>query len=267
MEGKLNSNSHNEAMSYAFIDFTLLKELNGAVSSSAAATTGMVDVDALWKTATAPSFVPVNGSSTSSTARTVSPKDLELSAPASSAITNLTSPSVQESPYDLADSYETSPLFPGDDALAISAGSYSLFPETVLETTDSLERSASLQSLEGSSSNESPVTLNAGSGQRASVNASPHFSGAPMRHSSVSGVKGRRRNKPLAPITFDPSDKTAAKRARNTESARQSRQRRYEQEERMKDELAERDAEIAKLKKSNDYWKQVALSKGFSETM
>ena len=261
MEGTVDYSIQPLSISHLISDFRLFDALNGA-----AGITGLDTIDSPWNE-TAPAFTPVNVSSTTSTTRTVSPKDLVLSAPASSALTNLTSPSAQESPFDICDSYDTSPLFPSDDNVPMNPGNYSLFPENLSESSDALQRSVSFQSLGDSSSNESPSLLNLNGNQRTSIDVSPHISGAPVRHSSVSGVKGRRRNKPLAPITYDPNDKTAIKRARNTESARQSRQRRYEWEEKMKEQLAERDAEIKELKKSGDYWKQIALSLGYNESI
>ena len=261
MEGTVDHDIQACIFSHLISDFRLFDALTGAGSIP-----GLDAIDSAWNE-TAPSFTPVNVSSAASTTRTVSPKDLVLSAPASSALTNLTSPSVQVSPFDICESYNTSPLFPSDDNVPINPGSYSLFPENLSESSDALQRSVSFQSLEDSSSNESPSLLNLNGNQRTSMDVSPHISGAPVRHSSVSGVKGRRRNKPLAPIVYDPNDKTAIKRARNTESARQSRQRRYEWEEKMREQLADREAEIEELKRNGDRWKQIALSLGYTESM
>ena len=252
MEGKFDNVPELYSLSHPLSDFRLFEGLSGDVS---------------WGEGTA-CFTPVTISSTTTgTTRTVSPKDLVLSAPPSSAITNLTSPSLQESPFDICDSYETSPLFPSDENVPISQGSFPLFPEVLSESSDALQRSVSFQSFEGSSSNDSPSMHNLGISCKPSIDISPHISGAPVKHSTVSGVKGRRRNKPLAPIVYDPKDKTAVKRARNTESARQSRQRRYEWEEKMKEQLADREAEIEELKKDGDRWKQIALSLGYSESI
>ena len=262
MEGKCDNASECNGFSHLPSDFRLFDNLSSAVSAA-----GMDVVDMPWSEG-APSSTSVNMSSTTTgTTRTISPKDLVLSAPASSAITNLTSPSLQESPFDICESYDTSPLFMGDDNVPIHPGSFPLFPEALSESSDALQRSVSFQSFEESSSNDSPSMLNLGSNHKTSADLSPHISGAPVRHSSVSGVKGRRRNKPLAPIVYDPKDKTAVKRARNTESARQSRQRRYEWEEKMKEQLADREAKIEELKEDGNHWKQIALSLGYCESI
>lgn len=80
--------------------------------------------------------------------------------------------------------------------------------------------------------------------------------------SSVAGVTKRGAPKPLPPVQFNPDDPDAARRARNTEAARRSRAKKAEaladaekkaenleaQLAEALDELAKRDAEIARLK-------------------
>lgn len=228
-----------------------------------------------WRQLDSPQFVhstvtimPSSNSAVNSASvseRTVSPKDLLLSAPPSTAFTNLTSPSIQDSPFDALDNYETSPLFPVDDPITGNSN-FPLFPDAANDIiiTDCLSRAISIETFDGTSIMDSPSPLVIGdAGRKRSTESSLQLA---TTHSSVSGVKSRRRNRPLAPIKFDPSDKISMKRARNTESARQSRQRRYEWEAKMKEELASRDAEIQELEKEKEHWRKIALSLGYSNT-
>ncbi|KAG0160036.1 hypothetical protein PDIDSM_7563 [Penicillium digitatum] len=87
-----------------------------------------------------------------------------------------------------------------------------------------------------------------------SAGSSPVPASGSVKHSSVAGINPRAR-KNLSPVEFDPNDPVAAKRARNTEAARKSRakkmERQFTSERRIEDLqkiIAERDAEIAKLK-------------------
>jgi hypothetical protein len=75
------------------------------------------------------------------------------------------------------------------------------------------------------------------------------------RHSSVSGVGFRRRNKSLPAIVEDTNDAVAVKRARNTLAARKCRERKATKFE----ELEEK---IRKLEADRDHWKQVAIAHG-----
>ncbi len=190
-------------------------------------------------------------SSSSTNMGTVSPQDLLrdpfTSAPNSTALTNLTSPSTyNESPeyqdYDvspfvgnngdldqaLADPWY--PLFPQDDQVEQSQVDQSpLLPEEELEVSEHLRTSAT---------------------RRRSGTATSPPSGT---HSSISGVNARKRDKPLPPIIVeDPNDTVAMKRARNTLAARKSRQRKMQRFEELEDE-------IAKLKEERDHWKDIAL--------
>lgn len=201
--------------------------------------------------------VPTNfdfsGSASSSTSNlgTVSPNDLLvnepfMSAPNSSALTALTSPSVNESPE--FDAYDVSPNFGDADFGGPQPGNwFPLFPTESLGSEQNVDaspaqKSDDLEDVEHGAS---------GGGRRKSANSPP--SGTP-RHSSVSGVNSRKRDKPLPPIIVeDPSDVVAMKRARNTLAARKSRERKAHRFE----ELEER---IAKLEAERDHWKNIALS-------
>lgn len=195
--------------------------------------------------------MPMNG------AGTVSPQDLLVqdpyrSAPNSTALTALTSPSSYESP-DFLDSYDISPNNANfGDLDTDSSQWFSLFPDQI-----------ALQAHAG----EVPVshgeqTTDEGIG-KAEVTESPpatgrRLDGSPTsgRHSSVAGVNPRKRDKPLPPIVVeDPGDVAAMKRARNTLAARKSRERKAQR----LDELEEK---IRQLEAERDHWKTIALSGG-----
>jgi len=184
------------------------------------------------------------------TTRTVSPKDIFadplMSAPPSTAFTNLTSPDINDSP-SILESYETSPMFQSEVDLSLQNNWFSLFPEETDVNKNSeptgLTRTVSQQShaLSSASSASSPIVLD-NARPRKSSGSSPH-----LNHSAVAGVAkaSRRRKGPLPPIEVDPTDKIAIKRARNTLAARESRQRRYEYQQRL-------EAQITELKAANE---------------
>lgn len=220
--------------------------------------------------ATATSFTAMNDSIAGSlgTATTVSPKDIFndplASAPPSTAFTNLTSPSINESPY-IGDSYDTSPIFQDGDMS--SQNWFSLFPEEEkpAATTMPLERTVSNQSFAQSSSNNSspkPAVLDTASRRKSSSANSPAIL---TQNSGVS--KPRRRKGPLPPITIeDPSDKIALKRARNTLAARESRQRKYEHVQELEKRISELEEEQKKAADEADKWKNIALSLGYLQS-
>jgi len=209
--------------------------------------------------ASAANFTAINETPVSTSTRTVSPKDLfNDSAPPSTAFTNLTSPDINTSPLG-TDSYQTSPAFTTEgDFLAGGHDSwYSLFPDTSNEAMSSLaapqiERTGSDTSINTPSSGASPGVANAGA-QRRSLPETPN-----ARHSSISGVKPRRRKGPLVDIKLDPADKVAYKRARNTLAARDSRQRKLEHVTILEGRVSELEDEIAK-------WRAQALAHGLGE--
>lgn len=197
------------------------------------------------------------------TATTVSPKDIwndpfGSSAPPSTAFTNLTSPSINESPY-IGDGYETSPLFQQDSDMDSQCWP-SLFPEDKpAPTAVPVERTNSEQSLDqldSTSSSPKPLVLTNASGRRKSSNG-----GSPT--TSYSGVsKPRRRKGPLPPISVDPSDKIALKRARNTLAARDSRQRKFDHVQTLEKRIAELEQEKKEAAAEIEKWKALALSLG-----
>ncbi|KAJ4266339.1 General control protein [Fusarium torreyae] len=193
-----------------------------------------------------------SGSASSSIANmaTISPQDLLvqepfMSAPNSSALTALTSPSLYNGSPDF-DSYDVSPNFGNADFDTAGDPWFPLFPQqdtAAAPQQPSVENSPEEKSDDLESPSQSPP-----SGRRKS-GTSPS-----TRHSSVAGVNARKRDKPLPPIIVDdPSDTIAMKRARNTLAARKSRERKAQKLEDLEDK-------IAKLEAERDHWKRIALA-------
>lgn len=187
---------------------------------------------------------------------TVSPQDLLVSAPNSSAFTNLTSPSMyNESPE--FEQYETSPMFATRDTDLEIGGDepwFSLFPDANRGIDESKVGNSAEDSPTGDSplepSEELEVQEHLRKG-RSQSKSSPN-----NKHSSVAGVNSRKRDKPLPPIVVeDPNDTIAMKRARNTLAARKSRQKKMEKVE-------ELEGRIAELEQERDHWKDMALGLG-----
>jgi hypothetical protein len=191
---------------------------------------------------------PGSISSSVSNMGTVSPQDLLvqspfLSAPNSAALTALTSPSNYDSPD--FDGFDVSPNYGSTDFENSSDNWYSLFPQ---ETSAPGQQSMESSPVQRAEDIDSADAAAIGSGRRKSNSPT---SG---RHSSVSGVNARKRDKPLPPIVIeDPHDVVAMKRARNTLAARKSRERKAQRFE----DLEER---IAKLEAERDHWKKIALA-------
>ncbi|KAF2189501.1 hypothetical protein K469DRAFT_658393 [Zopfia rhizophila CBS 207.26] len=216
--------------------------------------------DMSWDFSTS-AFTAVNDPSVTGSARTVSPKDIFQdplgSAPTSTALTNLTSPDIGESPF-ITDSYDTSPLFQADGdfstdnwfPLFTDADNSNSKPVQPVAAPD-LERTVSSNSMarSSSSSTNSPIILDVSHRRKSSVN------GSPATNASIS--KPRRRKGPLPPIAVDPSDKVALKRARNTLAARDSRQRKFDHVTNLEKRNAELEAEVEK-------WKNIAFAQGYT---
>ncbi|RQM05705.1 hypothetical protein DH86_00003773 [Scytalidium sp. 3C] len=199
-------------------------------------------------------------STASSNTGTVSPQDLLVrdpfaSAPNSTALTNLTSPSTYNESPEFQDGFDVSPFINNSDIDSALAGVsadpwYPLFPpdEQMAAPKKEEEKQSPLlpeEELEVSEQLRTSTTR-----RRSNTGNSSPPSGS---HASVAGVNSRRRDKPLPPIIVeDPTDVVAMKRARNTLAARKSRQRKMERF----DELEER---IAKLEAERDHWKNIAL--------
>jgi general control protein GCN4 len=190
--------------------------------------------------------------SSSSNLGTVSPNDLFvqdafMSAPNSTALTTLTSPSIYNESPDF-DGFDVSPNFGNADFDASADPWYPLFPQ---ESAGAPAQQASVEYSPQQSSDDGAVTGQTPEGaSRRKPSGSPTSGG---RHSSVAGVAARKRDKPLPPIVVeDANDTVAMKRARNTLAARKSRERKAQR----LDDLEDR---IAKLEAERDHWKRIAL--------
>ncbi|KAL2373851.1 hypothetical protein RJZ57_001664 [Blastomyces gilchristii] len=199
-------------------------------------------------------FTSINDSVKMGNPVTVSPKDLMLDAafPPSTSFTDISTPSFDSPGYF---SQNTSPLFFADSDLAPGHEHWdSLFPTDTHNSTI-IEKPAKCPNSLSASHSSSPAIKSSDS----SPDESPRPNGRPsVRHSSISGVKPRHREKPLPPIEYDPTDATAAKRARNTEAARKSRARKLELQMQMEQKIAELEASLAESRKREAYWKSIA---------
>ncbi|KAL8418736.1 hypothetical protein RB594_002084, partial [Gaeumannomyces avenae] len=249
-----NINTHTQgkmnAQDLSFEDFTAFE--GGVSAFSSPAMHGVFDI---------------NSSSSVSNMGTVSPQDLLLqepfmSAPNSSALTALTSPSLYHGSPEFGDgSYDVSPNISGNDIDSATDVWYPLFPQT----GDNINSNTTVTQLVRNPApqpQQTQLSPTSGSDDVEPVERSPaprrKSGNSPTsgRHSSVAGVNSRRRDKPLPPIVVeDPSDIVAMKRARNTLAARKSRERKAIRFE----ELEEK---IAKLEAERDHWKTVAQSLG-----
>jgi general control protein GCN4 len=184
-------------------------------------------------------------------------RDPTASAPASTSFTNLTSPSIFDSP-EMHDSYETSPWVNGADVdLNGDNHWFSLFPDQTAVPGESGEESSPPNPTEDYVND--PLVSSTGptstSHRRSSPGQSPAMRNSSGKHSSISGVGSRKRDKPLPPIVVDdPHDTIAIKRARNTLAARKSRQKKVERFE-------ELEKTIEELKDEVEHWKKIALSR------
>ena len=188
---------------------------------------------------------------------TVSPTDLfkDTSAPPSTSFTDMSTPSF-ESPALF--SQDTSPVIATDHELGPGAERWeSLFPNDGF--SDPLEDVTTVvDSLAKSGLPTSPMIRTASSPGGSPNMTNGHDS---SRHSSVSGVNSRRRDKPLPPIKYDAMDPVAAKRARNTEAARKSRARKIERQDAMERRISELEEQLKEVKRSEQYWKTLAQTR------
>jgi hypothetical protein len=226
---------------------------------------------------TASAFTSVNAPlmSAASTTQTVSPKDIFNndpfgSAPPSTAFTNMTTP---ETPY-IDDSYNTSPMFQGDGLGLSSDNWFSLFPEEnqdmtaisppiltrdvlgSIEKADYVTPAAPALERTISTTSDARSSPSVGMGSPIVLDGSSRRKSSSVTNAGIS--KPRRRKAPLPPITVDPEDKVALKRARNTLAARDSRQRKFNHVQTLENTVAELQAEVEK-------WKSRALAHGYSE--
>jgi hypothetical protein len=179
--------------------------------------------------------------SNSTSMETVSPVELLMSAPGSTAFTNLTSPSIYTPELD---SYDASPNFEALDFDSNPENWTSLFPDSGNAAPTYLaDQSPAVDDLE---------LRTTGQQQRKSSTAT-----SPKSSHRQSGVGSRKRE--LPPILVeDPNDTVAVKRARNTLAARKSRERKAKK-------MEEYEEIIERLTKERDMWKAEALARGASE--
>ena len=190
-------------------------------------------------------FPPTNAEYTA----TVSPKDLfsaaDMSAPPSSAFTNLSTPtSFEHSPFGFIASANTSPLYGLDENFDGEPDMYSLFPT---ESSSSLDLQQTIESAEPTVNVAAaqPMSRNASSPGQQSTRASH------PRHSSVFGVNARKRDKPLPPVTVaDPNDPVSVKRSRNTMAARKSRAKKQNRMENLENTVEELTAELDRYRET-----------------
>ena len=201
-------------------------------------------------------FTPVN-----SDGHTVSPKDLVMdaaTAPPSTSFTDLSTPSFESGSF----SHDPSPLFANDDIDPAHENWESLFQS---EPTLAQPKARDIPLPATTTITPAKHTPAVGSSPMiandSSPGESPRTGRSSGRHSSVSGVKSRQRDKPLPPITYDASDPVAAKRARNTEAARKSRARKVELQEQMENRIAELEQTLEETRRSEQYWKSIAQTK------
>lgn len=182
--------------------------------------------------------------------QTVSPKDIfaeAMSAPGSSALTNLSTPGTYpfDSPYGIIPSANTSPMF-ATEILDDDAENWApLFPqESPSSGSNFAVDDAAQPSIEAMGPPMSRHPSSPGQSSRSMA-----------RHSSINGVSSRKRDKPLAQIPIpDPHDTVAIKRARNTAAARKSRAKKVEKMEEMQETIDRLEAEV-------QHWKDIALAR------
>jgi len=199
-----------------------------------------------------PSFATVKEPVSIHPTGTVSPKDLMAdpgSAPPSTSFTDMSTPSFESPGYF---SHNTSPLF-ADSEIAHEEWP-PLFPvggdAFASVTFDDTHTGATLSK---PTLPQSPLVHT-----DSSPSESPRPGRSSARHSSISGVKSKNREKPLPPIKFDSGDPVAMKRARNTEAARKSRARKVELQDQMERRIAELEKSLEECQQGEQYWKSVA---------
>lgn len=205
----------------------------------------------------ASSWTAINGNRTAQTTSntgTVSPKDImndsiAMSAPSSTAFPNLSTPGsgYLESPYLGNSSLDTSPMN-GDGALDAEldfSGYTSLFPDANDQfNKPNNHANTSFTSASSGYNAASPMVRQKSSPGR------PPSSAHGRHHSTTSGVRPSKQNKPLPDIVIDPhrDSKEDLKRKKNTAAARKSRQRKLETAEALQTENDKLHEEIERLK-------------------
>ncbi|KAF2637060.1 hypothetical protein P280DRAFT_521577 [Massarina eburnea CBS 473.64] len=239
---------------------------NNSFDSGASLFAGLQSDMSPWE-GPASAFTAINPSVAGST-RTVSPKDVFAdplqSAPPSTTFTNITSPDIDDSPFEMNDSFETSPMF-GNESMSVNTDWFPLFTREEVDSFTALRNytpAASAAPLERSISSTSAGRSSVSSANSPAVLDNPSHrrkssvTGSPAINASI--TKARRRKGPLPAISVDPGDKVALKRARNTLAARDSRQRKFDHVSQLEKRNAELEAEVER-------WKSIALAQGYSE--
>ena len=197
---------------------------------------------------------------------TVSPRDLMMdSAPPSASFTDLSTPPSMASPSYNLFSTTASPMF-ADEAELISGNEEwdSLFPmnnnDSVAAASLMAESSyVGVNMFEGKDEEHNALTVaqqqpqppSPPSPSSSSSSSSSSRATSVVKPSTVAGVRPRKATKPLPAIKYDPSDPVGAKRARNTQAARKSRQRKSDLQEEMRQRIVE-------LEKQVEFWKNRA---------
>lgn len=185
----------------------------------------------------------------------VSLQDVQLnSEPASTTLTNLTTPGSDPLDSPFTHSTDTSPIFTADSYLPADSDKWGSLFETGNDFTIDIHEPFPLDDPVPDVPLARRMSRNASSPGQSSTRSSNQG-----RHSLTSGVSSRRRDKPLPAIIIDdPTDSVKVKRARNTLAARKSRQKRVK----IHDEL---EAEVEDMKSQRDYWKLRAIELGHQE--
>ena len=232
-----------------FDDITLPTTNDALESSSTMFSDSDLDFASSW-TAINVSETP----QTTSNAGTVSPKDvmndsISMSAPSSAAFPNLSTPGsgYMESPYLGNSSLDTSPMI-ADGALDAELdfnGYSSLFPDSNDQFNKlNLHADTSFTSATSGYNAASPMV------RQKSSPGHPTSSTHTRQHSTTSGVRPSKQNKPLPDIVLDPNrdSKEDLKRKKNTAAARKSRQRKLESAEALHTENERLHEEVERLK-------------------
>ncbi|KAI9711935.1 MAG: hypothetical protein M1828_001777 [Chrysothrix sp. TS-e1954] len=183
---------------------------------------------------------------------TVSPRDLlmDMSAPNSNALTNMTTPSLYDDSPEGA--YEASPLF-GSDNFDGSSNWPPLFDNVEDDAGLYVPARQSFTSAAEAQDADTSALMERTNSSTSSVDVKPTDL---HRMSLTSGIsKQRRVGRDLGPIEVVDGDTQAFKRAKNTLAARKSRQKKRDIEEGLRVELAAMTAE-------RDRWMHTAIAHG-----
>ena len=191
---------------------------------------------------------------------TVSPRDVVNngdSFPPSASFSYMTTPgsTFLETPDE---DYLTSPMLSDNLGTDFQGDMFPPLP-SLFDDSDSTNVTAPYMERTTSASSVNQIVVHPGTDRKRSstiaLSQSPALYSPAVKHSSVAGVKARKRDQPLGPIIVNENDPIALKRARNTDAARKSRAKKVEKGEEMENE-------IAILKEQVEFWKKQALARG-----